>query len=158
MAVKDKDKLQKRYENQNKYINEKYDRVSVVLPKGAKERIKATGDTVNNFIATAVMNRLLEIEEDGAPVETPAPVKEEKPMPEPKETAAVEEKPKAPISEEQKAKDAAFEKKRKEWLKSIYGDDFHDIMDEEEETISPQTLRERAEIQNEINEAKNALY
>jgi hypothetical protein len=153
MAVKDKDKLQKRYENQNKYINEKYDRVSVVLPKGAKERIKATGDTVNNFIANAVMNRLLEIEEDGAPVETPAPVKEEKPMPEPKETAAVE-----PISEEQKAKDAAFEKKRKEWLKSIYGDDFHDIMDEEEETISPQTLRERAEIQKEIDDSKNALY
>ena len=157
MAVKDKDKLQKRYENQNKYINEKYDRVSVVLPKGAKERIKATGDTVNNFIANAVMNRLLEIEEDGAPVETPAPVKEEKPMPEPKETAAVVEKPKAQISEEQKAKDEAFEKKRKEWLKSIYGDDFHDIM-EEEETISPQTLRERAEIQKEIDDSKKALY
>lgn len=153
MAVKDKDKLQKRYENQNKYINEKYDRVSVVLPKGAKDRIKATGDTVNNFIATAVMNRLLEIEEDGAPVETPAPVKEEKPMPEPKETAAVE-----PISEEQKAKDAAFEKKRKEWLKSIYGDDFHDVMDDEEEIISPQTLRERAEIQKEIDDSKKALY
>ena len=149
MAVKDKDKLQKRYENQNKYINEKYDRVSVVLPKGAKERIKATGDTVNNFIANAVMNRLLEIEEDGAPVKTPAPVKEEKP----KETAAVE-----PISEEQKAKDAAFEKKRKEWLRSIYGDDYHDVMDEEEETISPQTLRERAEIQKEIDDSKNAPY
>jgi hypothetical protein len=153
MAVKDKDKLQKRYENQNKYINEKYDRVSVVLPKGAKERIKAKGDTVNNFIATAVMNRLLEIEEDGAPVETPAPVKEENPMPEPKETAAVEQ-----ISEEQKAKDAAFEKKRKEWLKSIYWDDYHDVMDEEEETISPQTLRVRAELQKEIDDSNNALY
>lgn len=153
MANKVDSKLQKKYARQNEYTNNHYDRVSVVLPKGAKERIKATGDTVNNFIATAVMNRLLEIEEDGAPVETPAPVKEEKPMPEPKETAAVE-----PISEEQKAKDAAFEKKRKEWLKSIYGDDFHDIMDDEEETISPQTLRERAEIQKEIDDSKNALY
>lgn len=152
MANKVDSKLQKKYARQNEYTNNHYDRVSVVLPKGAKERIKATGDTVNNFIATAVMNRLLEIEEDGAPVETPAPVKEEKPMPEPKETAAVE-----PISEEQKAKDAAFEKKRKEWLKSIYGDDFHDIMDEEE-TISPQTLRERAEIQKEIDDSKKALY
>lgn len=153
MANKVDSKLQKKYARQNEYTNNHYDRVSVVLPKGAKERIKATGDTVNNFIATAVMNRLLEIEEDGAPVETPAPVKEEKPMPEPKETAAVET-----ISEEQKAKDAAFEKKRKEWLKSIYGDDFHDIMDEEEETISPQTLRERAEIQKEIDDSKNAPY
>lgn len=153
MANKVDSKLQKKYARQNEYTNNHYDRVSVVLPKGAKERIKATGDTVNNFIATAVMNRLLEIEEDGAPVETPAPVKEEKPMPEPKETAAVE-----PISEEQKAKDAAFEKKRKEWLKSIYGDDFHDVMDDEEEIISPQTLRERAEIQKEIDDSKNALY
>lgn len=153
MANKVDSKLQKKYARQNEYTNNHYDRVSVVLPKGAKERIKATGDTVNNFIATAVMNRLLEIEEDGAPVETPAPVKEEKPMPELKETAAVE-----PISEEQKAKDAAFEKKRKEWLKSIYGDDFHDIMDDEEETISPQTLRERAEIQKEIDDSKNAPY
>lgn len=153
MANKVDSKLQKKYARQNEYTNNHYDRVSVVLPKGAKERIKATGDTVNNFIATAVMNRLLEIEEDGAPVETPAPVKEEKPMPEPKETAAVE-----PISEEQKAKDAAFEKKRKEWLRSIYGDDYHDVMDEEEETISPQTLRERAEIQKEIDDSKNALY
>ena len=153
MANKVDSKLQKKYARQNEYTNNHYDRVSVVLPKGAKERIKATGETINSFIATAVMNRLLEIEEDGAPVETPTPLKEEKPMPEPKETAAVE-----PISEEQKAKDVAFEKKRKEWLKSIYGDDFHDIMDEEEETISPQTLRERAEIQKEIDDSKKALY
>ena len=154
MANKVESKLQKQYARQNKYTNDHYDRVSVVLPKGAKERIKATGETINSFIANAVMNRLLEIEEDGAPVETPAPVKEEKP----KETAAVEEKPKAPISEEQKAKDAAFEKKRKEWLRSIYGDDYHDVMDEEEETISPQTIRERAEIQKEIDDSKKALY
>lgn len=157
MANKVESKLQKQYARQNKYTNDHYDRVSVVLPKGAKERIKATGETINSFIATAVMNRLLEIEEDGAPVETPAPVKKEKPMPEPKVTAAVEEKPKAPISEEQKAKDAAFEKKRKEWLRSIYGDDYHDVMDEEE-TISPQTLKERVEIQKEIDDSKNALY
>ena len=153
MANKVESKLQKQYARQNKYIEEHYDRTTITFPAGTKERIKALGVSVNSFVVNLVINKLLEIEEDGAPVETPAHVKEEKPMPEPKETAAVE-----PISEEQKAKDAAFEKKRKEWLKSIYGDDFHDIMDEEEETISPQTLKERAEIQKEIDNSKNALY
>ena len=158
MANKVESKLQKQYARQNKYIEEHYDRTTITFPAGTKERIKALGVSVNSFVVNLVINKLLEIEEDGAPVETPAPVKEEKPMPEPKETAAVEEKPKAPISEEQKAKDAAFEKKRKEWLRSIYGDDYHDVMDEEEEIISPQTLRERAEIQKEIDDSKKALY
>jgi len=153
MANKVESKLQKQYARQNKYIEEHYDRTTITFPAGTKERIKALGVSVNSFVVNLVINKLLEIEEDGAPVETPAPVKEEKPMPEPKETAAVET-----ISEEQKAKDAAFEKKRKEWLRSIYGDDYHDVMDEEEETVSPQTLRERAEIQKEIDDAKKALY
>ena len=35
------DTLQKRYKKQNEYIKNSYDRISVTLPKGTKERIKA---------------------------------------------------------------------------------------------------------------------
>ncbi len=53
-------KLKKQYARQNKYTKEHYDRVSVTLPKGTKERIKATGKTVNGFITTAVANHFLD--------------------------------------------------------------------------------------------------
>ena len=41
-----------------KYEKENYDRVLVLLPKGTKDKIKATGDTVNGFISSAVMDKL----------------------------------------------------------------------------------------------------
>ena len=46
-----------------KRANEKYqknncDRVSVLLPKGTKEQIQATGETVNGFINKAIAERL----------------------------------------------------------------------------------------------------
>ena len=53
-----KKRLEKQYKRQNDYIKEKYDRISVTLPKGTKERIKATGNTVNGFITIAVLERL----------------------------------------------------------------------------------------------------
>lgn len=53
-----KSSLQKQYARQNRYIEDKYDRVSVVLPKGTKEQIKALGFSVNKFIASAVMEKL----------------------------------------------------------------------------------------------------
>lgn len=46
--------LEKQYKRQNDYIRQKYDRVSVTLPKGTKERIAATGESINGFI-----NRLI---------------------------------------------------------------------------------------------------
>lgn len=41
-----------------KYKKENYDRILVLLPKGTKERIQATGETVNGFINKAVLERL----------------------------------------------------------------------------------------------------
>lgn len=49
-AKKAKKTLQKQYARQNNYIKESYDRVSVTLPKGTKEKIIAKGETVNGFI------------------------------------------------------------------------------------------------------------
>lgn len=42
--------LQKQYARQNDYIKNNFDRISVTLPKGTKERITATGESVNGFI------------------------------------------------------------------------------------------------------------
>jgi hypothetical protein len=57
-AAKAKKVLEKQYARQNKYIKEKFDRVSVTLPKGTKERITATGESVNGFINRLVAEAL----------------------------------------------------------------------------------------------------
>ena len=49
-AKQAKKTLQKQYARQNNYIKESYDRVSVTLPKGTKDKIIARGETVNGFI------------------------------------------------------------------------------------------------------------
>ena len=41
-----------------KYEKENYDKILVRFPKGTKERIKRTGNTVNGFITIAVLERL----------------------------------------------------------------------------------------------------
>lgn len=41
-----------------KYKQKTYDRITVLLPKGTKERIQLTGETVNGFINKAVVERL----------------------------------------------------------------------------------------------------
>lgn len=41
-----------------RYEDKAYDRVLVLLPKGTKDLIKATGATVNGFIVQAVLDRL----------------------------------------------------------------------------------------------------
>lgn len=41
-----------------KYKKANYDRINVLLPKGTKEKIQQTGDTVNGFINKAVAERL----------------------------------------------------------------------------------------------------
>lgn len=54
--------LQKQYKRQNKYISETFDRISVTLPKGTKERIKNAGFTVNGFINEVVLSALDDLE------------------------------------------------------------------------------------------------
>lgn len=48
----------KQYKRQNDFIKGNYDRVSVTLPKGTKQRIMDTGQTVNAFINEAVKEKL----------------------------------------------------------------------------------------------------
>ena len=47
-----------------KYNKKVYDTASVYLPKGTKERILATGNSVNGFVTQAVLERLEKLEED----------------------------------------------------------------------------------------------
>lgn len=58
MAYKEKSKM---YENNNRYINNTFDRINLTVPKGRKEIIKRVaeqnGESVNGFI-----NRLIELE------------------------------------------------------------------------------------------------
>lgn len=52
------ERQKKQYQRQNEYIKGSFDRVSVTLPKGTKERIKATGQSVNSFINNVVKKEL----------------------------------------------------------------------------------------------------
>ena len=58
-----KERLKKQYNRQNEHIRENYDRVSITLPKGTKERIKAKGETVNGYIVRLVLDDLERSEE-----------------------------------------------------------------------------------------------
>lgn len=42
--------LQNRYKKQNEAAKENWDRISVSLPKGTKDQIKAKGETINGLI------------------------------------------------------------------------------------------------------------
>ncbi len=46
----------------NKYVKENYDRITVTLPKGEKEKIKAAAaaanESVNGYIKTAIDRRI----------------------------------------------------------------------------------------------------
>lgn len=62
MAGKDAQKrLEAQYKRQNEFIKNSYDRISVTLPKGTKERIKETGESVNGFITRVVLEELNKI-------------------------------------------------------------------------------------------------
>lgn len=41
-----------------KYAKNNYDRILVKFPKGTKERIQATGQTVNGFIVKTILKEL----------------------------------------------------------------------------------------------------
>lgn len=54
--------LTKRYKKQNNKIKETYDRISVTLPKGTKERIKLQGESINGYINRLVLADLEQLE------------------------------------------------------------------------------------------------
>ena len=56
------ERLEKQYKRQNEHIKENYDRVSITLPKGTKERIKATGESINGFIIRSLLADLDRLE------------------------------------------------------------------------------------------------
>ena len=41
-----------------KYEAENYDKITIRLPKGTKERIAETGDSISGFITKAVLEKL----------------------------------------------------------------------------------------------------
>lgn len=57
-----KKRLSTRYKKQNEYIKNTYDRLSVTVPKGTKDRIKDTGFSMNEFINVAILKYLEEVE------------------------------------------------------------------------------------------------
>ena len=50
-----KERLEKQYRRQNEHIKENYDRISITLPKGTKERIKSKGESINGYITHLVL-------------------------------------------------------------------------------------------------------
>ena len=53
-----KERLEKQYKRQNEHIKENYDRISITLPKGTKERIKSKGASINGYITRLVLTDL----------------------------------------------------------------------------------------------------
>ena len=51
-----------RVKRQNEKAKENYDRISVMLPKGTKDRIQAQGLTINGFASQLVLDKLDELE------------------------------------------------------------------------------------------------
>lgn len=49
---------EKQYKRQNEYIKASFDRVSVTLPKGTKEKIMSCGESVNGYINKLVSEDL----------------------------------------------------------------------------------------------------
>ena len=56
----------KRIQKQNDRIRESYDRISVTLPKGTKDRIQAQGLTINGFVNQLVLDKLDELENNNS--------------------------------------------------------------------------------------------
>lgn len=53
-----------RVKRQNEKAKENYDRISVMLPKGTKDRIQAQGLTINGFVNQLVLDKLDELEKN----------------------------------------------------------------------------------------------
>ena len=50
-----------------RYQDKKYDKVLVLLPKGTKALIQATGSTVNGFIKMATLEKLQALQPEAQP-------------------------------------------------------------------------------------------
>lgn len=58
-----KKRLQEQYKRQNKYIQENFDRISITLPKGTKERLKScVSSSLNEYIKGLVLADLERLE------------------------------------------------------------------------------------------------
>lgn len=57
-ALQALERQEKQYKRQNEYIKSAFDRVSVTLPKGTKEKILARGESVNGYINRLVADDL----------------------------------------------------------------------------------------------------
>lgn len=55
-----------RVKRQNEKAKENYDRISVMLPKGTKDRIQAQGLTINGFVNQLVLDKLDELENNNS--------------------------------------------------------------------------------------------
>jgi hypothetical protein len=73
------EKYKQRIKRQNEKIKQDYDRASVTLPKGTKDRIQALGYTVNGFLNSAVLAELEKLEAEAPQTAQPETVKEEQP-------------------------------------------------------------------------------
>lgn len=51
-------RLEAQYKRQNEFIKNSYDRISITLPKGTKERIKALESSINGYITRLVVEDL----------------------------------------------------------------------------------------------------
>jgi hypothetical protein len=51
-------KVVKQYKRQNEHIRNNYDRVSITLPKGTKERILQKEDSINGYVNRLIMQDL----------------------------------------------------------------------------------------------------
>jgi len=60
-----------RVKRQNEKAKENYDRISVMLPKGTKDRIQAQGLTINGFVNQLVLEKLDELENNNNNNECP---------------------------------------------------------------------------------------
>lgn len=60
-----------RVKRQNEKAKENYDRISVMLPKGTKDRIQAQGLTINGFVNQLVLDKLDELENNNNNNECP---------------------------------------------------------------------------------------
>lgn len=61
-GIKALENYKRRVKVQNERIKESYDRISVTLPKGTKERIQAQGLTINGFVNELVLAELERLE------------------------------------------------------------------------------------------------
>lgn len=73
------EKYKQRIKRQNEKIKQDYDRASVTLPKGTKDRIQALGYTVNGFLNSAVLSELEKLEAETPQTAQPETAKEEQP-------------------------------------------------------------------------------